>query len=35
MRRAYEASKHPREGKCLFLNKDLNHLIGDVKIAEE
>ena len=30
---AYEESKKPREGKTIIFNKDLNHLIGDVKIA--
>ena len=30
---AYKASKTPREGKTIIFNKDLNHLIGDVKIA--
>ena len=35
MKAAYEASKQPRIGKSVFLNKDLVHLIGDVKIAFE
>ena len=30
---AYKASQTPREGKSIIFNKDLNHLIGDVKIA--
>ena len=30
---AYEASQSPREGKTIIYNKDLSHLIGDVKIA--
>ena len=33
MRRAYEVSKSPREGKTIISNKDLLHLIGDVSIA--
>ncbi len=33
MRRAYEASKTPREGKTIIRNKDILHLIGDVNIA--
>ena len=32
---AYEASKQKRIGRSVFLNKDLIHLIGDVKIAFE
>ena len=32
---AYEASKTPRIGRSVFLNKDLIHLIGDVRIAFE
>ena len=35
MKVAYEASKHKRIGRSVFLNKDLIHLIGDVKIAFE
>lgn len=35
MQAAYEASKTPRIGRSVFLNKDLVHLIGDVKIAFE
>ena len=35
MKAAYEASKKPRIGRSVFLNKDLIHLIGDVKIAFE
>lgn len=35
MKRAYEASKVKREGRCVFANNDLNHLAGDVKIAFE
>ena len=35
MKVAYETSKHPRVGRSVFLNKDLIHLIGDVKIAFE
>ena len=35
MKAAYEASKEPRIGRSVFLNKDLVHLIGDVKIAFE
>ena len=35
MKAAYEASKQPRIGRSVFLNKDLVHLIGDVKIAFE
>ena len=30
---AYKASQSPREGKTIIYNKDLSHLIGDVKIA--
>ena len=30
---AYQASQSPREGKSILSNKDLTHLIGDVKIA--
>ena len=30
---AFEASQSPREGHSIIFNKDLNHLIGDVKIA--
>ena len=33
MERAYEASNAPREGKTVLSNKDLTHLIGDIKIA--
>lgn len=33
MERAFEASKKPREGHSVISKKDLNHLIGDVKIA--
>ncbi len=33
MKRAYEASKTPREGRTVISNKDLLHLIGDVAIA--
>ena len=33
MKRAYEASKQPREGKTIITNKDILHLIGDVNIA--
>ena len=35
MKVAYEASKKERIGRSVFLNKDLIHLIGDVKIAFE
>ena len=35
MKVAYEASKQKRIGRSVFLNKDLVHLIGDVKIAFE
>ena len=35
MKAAYEASKEKRIGRSVFLNKDLIHLIGDVKIAFE
>ena len=35
MKRAYEASKKPRNGVSVFDNKDLSHLVGDVKIAFE
>ena len=35
MQAAYEASKQKRIGRSVFLNKDLIHLIGDVKIAFE
>ena len=35
MKSAYEASKQKRIGRSVFLNKDLIHLIGDVKIAFE
>ena len=35
MKVAYEASKEKRIGRSVFLNKDLVHLIGDVKIAFE
>ena len=35
MKVAYEASKQERIGRSVFLNKDLIHLIGDVKIAFE
>ena len=35
MKVAYEASKQKRIGRSVFLNKDLIHLIGDVKIAFE
>ena len=30
---AYKASQTPREGQSIIYNKDLKHLIGDVKIA--
>ena len=33
MERAYKASNAPREGKTILSNKDLTHLIGDIKIA--
>ena len=33
MRRAYELTKAPREGKTIIPNKELLHLIGDVTIA--
>ena len=33
MERAYEASQKTREGVSILENKDLKHLIGDVKIA--
>ena len=35
MKAAYQASKQKRIGRSVFLNKDLTHLIGDVKIAFE
>ena len=35
MKVAYKASKQKRIGRSVFLNKDLIHLIGDVKIAFE
>ncbi len=35
MSRALEASNQPREGKTIISNKDLLHLIGDVRIAFE
>ena len=35
MKAAYEASKQKRTGRTVFLNKDLVHLVGDVKIAFE
>ena len=35
MKVAYEASKQKRTGRSVFLNKDLIHLIGDVKISFE
>ncbi|MGM9873698.1 MAG: ferrous iron transporter B [Bacilli bacterium] len=35
MKQAYEASKTPRIGKSVFKNKDLQHLIGDIRIAFE
>ena len=35
MKAAYKASEQKRIGRCVFLNKDLVHLIGDVKIAFE
>lgn len=35
MSRALEASNTPREGKTVISNKDLLHLIGDVRIAFE
>ena len=35
MSRALEASNSPREGKSIISNKDLLHLIGDVRIAFE
>ena len=33
MKAAYEVSKTPRKGKTVIQDKDLNHLIGDLKIA--
>ncbi len=33
MEAAYKASNEKREGKTIIRNKDLNHLIGDVRIA--
>ena len=33
MRRAYELTKTPREGKTIIPNKELLHLIGDITIA--
>ncbi|MCR5332970.1 MAG: ferrous iron transporter B [Bacilli bacterium] len=33
MKKAYEVSKSPREGRTIISNKDLLHLIGDVSIA--
>ena len=33
MERAYKVSQSPREGKTIIFNKDLTHLIGDIKIA--
>ena len=33
MKAAYEVSKSPRKGKTVIQDKDLNHLIGDLKIA--
>ena len=30
---AYKASQSPREGKTVLSNKDLTHLVGDIKIA--
>ena len=33
MKRAYEVSKEPREGRTIIRNKDILHLIGDVNIA--
>ncbi|MBO4682931.1 MAG: ferrous iron transporter B, partial [Bacilli bacterium] len=35
MKVAYEASQKPRVGRSVFVNKDLSHLAGDVKIAFE
>ena len=35
MKAAYKASEQKRIGRCVFLNKNLVHLIGDVKIAFE
>ena len=35
MKVAYQASKEKRIGRSVFLNKDLIHLIGDVRIAFE
>ena len=35
MEAAYQASMVKREGRCVFYNKDLSHLAGDVKIAFE
>ena len=35
MKVAYKASKTPRVGRSAFDNKDLSHLIGDVRIAFE
>ena len=35
MKVAYQASRQKRIGRSVFLNKDLTHLIGDVKIAFE
>ena len=33
MKRAYEVAKAPREGSSIITNKDLKHLINDVRIA--
>ena len=33
MKRAYELTKHPREGRTIIPNQELLHLIGDVFIA--
>lgn len=33
MEAAYEASQKPREGKSILQGEDLNHLIGDLRIA--
>ena len=35
MKQAYEVSKAPRQGRTILQNKDMLHLIGDVKIAFE
>ncbi len=33
MKRAYDVSKEPREGRTIIQHKDILHLVGDVKIA--